>query len=38
MIAWAAGTFIVIGCVLGVVLAAYAIYWMIFKMGKGEQP
>jgi hypothetical protein len=28
------GTIIFAGAMLGIVLAAYAIYWIIFKMGK----
>ncbi len=28
------GTIIFLGAMLGIVLAAYAIYWIIFKMGK----
>jgi hypothetical protein len=28
------GVFIFLGAMLGIVLAAYAIYWIIFKMGK----
>jgi hypothetical protein len=35
MIAWIAGTLMVVAIVLGGVLAIYAIYWIIFKMGKG---
>ncbi len=34
MVAWMAGTLVVLAIVMGVVLALYAIYWMIFKMGK----
>jgi hypothetical protein len=34
MVAWMAGTLVVLGCLLGVAFAIYAIYWMIFKMGK----
>jgi hypothetical protein len=34
MVAWMAGTLVVLGCVLAVAFAIYAIYWMIFKMGK----
>ena len=37
MLAWQAGTFVLIGVILGVVLVLYAIYWMIFKAGK-EKP
>jgi hypothetical protein len=29
-----AGTFFLIGAVLGVALAIYAIYWLVFKAGK----
>lgn len=29
-----AGTFVLIGVVLGGVLALYAIYWLVFKAGK----
>jgi hypothetical protein len=35
MVAWMAGTLVVVGVLMGIVLALYAIYWMIFKMGKG---
>lgn len=34
MVAWITGALVVVGCVLLFLLAAYAIYWMIFKMGK----
>ena len=34
MLAWRVGTLTVLAVVLGGVLAIYAIYWMIFKMGK----
>jgi hypothetical protein len=34
MLAFRAGTFVVLGLILGGVLVIYAIYWMIFKMGK----
>ncbi len=35
MAAWAAGSFIILALVLGGgALAIYAIYWIIFKMGK----
>jgi hypothetical protein len=35
MVAYAAGTFVVVGlCVLAAALVIYAIYWMIFKVGK----
>jgi hypothetical protein len=29
-----AGTFFLIGAILGVALAAYAIYWLVFRAGK----
>jgi hypothetical protein len=29
-----AGTFFLIGSILGVALALYAIYWLIFRAGK----
>ena len=29
-----AGTFVLIGVVLGGVLALYAIYWLVFRAGK----
>jgi hypothetical protein len=28
------GTLVVVGVVFGIVLALYAVYWMIFKVGK----
>jgi hypothetical protein len=31
VIAAMAGTFIVIGCLLAIVLAGYSIYWFFFK-------
>jgi hypothetical protein len=34
MVAWMAGTLVVVGVLMGVALAGYAIYWMIFKLGK----
>ena len=34
VLAWKVGTLTIIGIVLGVVLAIYAIYYMIFKLGK----
>ena len=34
MIARIPGLFIALGLILTVVLAVYAIYWLIFKMGK----
>jgi hypothetical protein len=34
MLAYQVGTFTVVFIVFGVVLAAYAVYWMIFKVGK----
>ena len=34
MLAFRAGTFVVLGLILGGVLVIYAIYWMIFRMGK----
>ncbi len=34
MVAWMAGTLVVLAMVMGVALAIYAIYWLIFKMGK----
>ena len=34
MVAWMAGTLVVLGALMGFALAIYAIYWMIFKMGK----
>ena len=34
MVAWMAGTLVVVGVLMGVALAIYAIYWMIFKLGK----
>jgi hypothetical protein len=37
MLAWQVGTFVLIGSILGLVLALYALYWLIFRMGK-EKP
>jgi|KBSSwiStaDraftv2_1062776.scaffolds.fasta_scaffold2635563_2 hypothetical protein len=37
MLAWHVGTFVFIGAILGLVLALYALYWLIFRMGK-EKP
>lgn len=34
LLAYRIGTLTVVFVVLGVVLAGYAIYWMIFKVGK----
>lgn len=34
LLAYQVGTFTVVFIVLGAVLAGYAIYWMIFKVGK----
>jgi hypothetical protein len=34
LLAYQVGTFTVVFIVFGVVLAAYAVYWMIFKVGK----
>jgi hypothetical protein len=34
LLAYQVGTLTVVFIVLGVVLAGYAIYWMIFKVGK----
>ena len=34
LLAYQIGTLTVVFIVLGVVLAGYAVYWMIFKVGK----
>jgi hypothetical protein len=34
VLAWKVGTFTIIGIILGVILAIYAIYYLIFKLGK----
>ncbi len=34
LLAYRVGTFTVVFIVFGVALAGYAIYWMIFKVGK----
>ena len=34
LLAWKGGTLVFLGIALGVVLAIYAVYWMIFKCGK----
>ena len=34
LLAYQIGTFTVVFIVFGVVLAGYAVYWMIFKVGK----
>jgi hypothetical protein len=34
MVAWAAGTLVVVVMVMGIALAIYAVYWLVFKMGK----
>lgn len=34
LLAYRIGTLTVVFVVLGVVLAGYAVYWMIFKVGK----
>jgi hypothetical protein len=34
LLAVTGGTLVVVGIVLGVALAIYAVYWMIFRVGK----
>ncbi len=36
LLAYQIGTFTVLFIVLGVVLTGYAIYWLIFKVGKED--
>jgi hypothetical protein len=34
LLAYRTGTLVLVGVVLGVVLAIYAIYWLVFRAGK----
>jgi hypothetical protein len=34
LLAWTAGTLIAIACVLFVIFAGYAIWWIFFRLGK----
>jgi hypothetical protein len=34
LLAWKGGTIVILGAVLGVGLALYAIYWLVFRAGK----
>jgi len=34
LLAWTAGTLIAIACVLFVIFAAYAVWWIFFRLGK----
>jgi hypothetical protein len=34
LLAWTAGTLIAIACVLFVIFAGYAVWWIFFRLGK----